>query len=322
MRRNFRNGWQVSAGPGRHAGRVHQEWDTGTPDWRFFMPRQQTEPFGFPVAGKGFAAARRNLYQGVRIVTVQEVRDFLRNNPTLPPAAVQRLAEDHRDSVRRMAAAYLRRRRKEEEEYRRLQSMWALENRFRRDGYTPIAGIDEAGRGPIAGPVVAAAVILPDNARIDGLNDSKLLSPAARERLYDEICGCAVAWGTGMVDAAYIDEHNILQATYEAMRQAVAALRVVPRLTLNDAVTIPGLSCKQVPVVQGDRISASIAAASVIAKVTRDRYMLQMALQYPEYGFDRHKGYPTAGHLDALSRWGPSPIHRRTFAPVSSMEAL
>ena len=176
-----------------------------------------------------------------------------------------------------------------------------------------ICGIDEAGRGPLAGPVVAAAVILPKECKIAYLNDSKKLSAARRDMLYDEIMEKAVGVGVGMASPARIDEINILQATYEAMRQAIAQLPVQPEVLLNDAVTIPGVNIAQVPIIKGDAKSLSIAAASVIAKVTRDRLMEEYDKIMPEYGFAGHKGYGSAAHIAAIRQYGPSPIHRETF---------
>lgn len=179
--------------------------------------------------------------------------------------------------------------------------------------YTQICGIDEAGRGPLAGPVAAGAVILPKDCDILYLNDSKKLSPKRREALYDEIRERAVAWAVALAEPERIDEINILQATYEAMRQAVAALPVTPDLLLVDAVTIPDLRIRQVPIIHGDALSLSIAAASVMAKVTRDRLMEEYDRIYPQYGFAKHKGYGTAEHIAALKKYGPCPIHRRSF---------
>ena len=176
-----------------------------------------------------------------------------------------------------------------------------------------ICGIDEAGRGPLAGPVVAGAVILPKDCRILYLNDSKKLSEKRREELFLEIQEKAVAWKVGIVGPEVIDRINILQATYEAMRQAVAGLSVTPDLLLNDAVTIPGVEIFQVPIIKGDAKSVSIAAASIMAKVTRDHMMAKYDTIYPEYGFARHKGYGTAAHIAAIREHGPCPIHRNTF---------
>ena len=179
--------------------------------------------------------------------------------------------------------------------------------------YGTVCGIDEAGRGPLCGPVVAAAVILPDEYNILYINDSKKLSETKREEVYKEIDKYAVAYGVGIVSPERIDEINILQATYEAMRTAIHKLSVKPDILLNDAVTIPMVDIKQVPIIKGDAKSQSIAAASIVAKVTRDHLMEEYDKLYPEYGFAKHKGYGTAAHIKAIEEYGPCPIHRRTF---------
>ena len=169
------------------------------------------------------------------------------------------------------------------------------------------------GRGPLAGPVVAGAVILPKDSKILYLNDSKQLSEKKREELYDVIMEQAVACGIGYASPERIDEINILQATYEAMREAISNLKVSPDILLNDAVTIPEIQIKQVPIIKGDAKSVSIAAASIIAKVTRDRLMVQYDSVFPEYGFASNKGYGAQVHIEALKKYGPTPIHRRSF---------
>lgn len=198
-----------------------------------------------------------------------------------------------------------------EAERRRLEAMREYELTYAACGL--ICGIDEAGRGPLAGPVAAGAVILPEDCEILYLNDSKKLSEKRREELYEEITEKAVSFGVGIVGPDRIDEINILQATYEAMRQAVSKLSVVPGLLLNDAVTIPGMEIPQVPIIKGDAKSVSIAAASILAKVTRDRMMRDYEELFPEYGFAKHKGYGTKAHIEALRRFGPCPIHRASF---------
>ena len=198
-----------------------------------------------------------------------------------------------------------------EKELARLEAMCAYEREYA--ACTAICGIDEAGRGPLAGPVAAGAVILPKDCRILYLNDSKNLTPARRDALFDEIREKAVAFCIGISSPERIDEINILQATYEAMRKAVAGLSVQPDLLLNDAVTIPEVQIRQVPIVKGDAKSVSIAAASILAKVTRDRMMEEYDAMWPEYGFAKHKGYGTAQHIAALKEYGPCPIHRRSF---------
>lgn len=194
----------------------------------------------------------------------------------------------------------------------RLEGMKEYERKYASCGF--ICGIDEAGRGPLAGPVVAAACILPTACEILYLNDSKKLTEKRREELFVEIQEKAVSFGVGIVSPAVIDEINILQATYEAMRQAVEKLSVRPDVFLNDAVVIPGIDeGRQVKIIKGDAKSVSIAAASILAKVTRDHMMEEYDRLYPEYGFAKHKGYGTKAHLDAVREHGMCPIHRRSF---------
>lgn len=198
-----------------------------------------------------------------------------------------------------------------EEERQRLDMMKEYERKYA--GYTYICGIDEAGRGPFAGPVVAGAVILDPQKEILYLNDSKKLSEKKREALYDEIMEKAVAVGVGIVDNHMIDKINILQATYMAMREAISKLKVKPDVILADAVHIPGIDIMQEGIIKGDAKSVSIAAGSIIAKVTRDRICYEYDKLYPEYGFASHKGYGTAAHIEAIRKYGPLDIHRRTF---------
>ena len=198
-----------------------------------------------------------------------------------------------------------------EKELARLEAMTQYEKEY--EAYAYVCGIDEAGRGPLAGPVAAGAVILPKDCRILYLNDSKKLSEKRREELFEEIKEKAAAWSVGIVSPARIDDINILQATYEAMRDAVGRLGVTPDVLLNDAVTIPGLPMKQVPIIKGDAKSLSIAAASVLAKVTRDHMRAEYEEMFPGYGFAKHKGYGTAAHIQAIRELGPCPIHRRSF---------
>ena len=204
-----------------------------------------------------------------------------------------------------------RRQEKLKAERERLEGMRVYERRYRERG--TLCGIDEVGRGPLAGPVVAGAVILPEDCEILYLNDSKKLSEKKRELLYDEIMEKAIAVGIGAVSPERIDEINILQATYEAMRIAISRLSVRPDLLLNDAVTIPQVEIPQVPIIKGDAKSVSIAAASIIAKVTRDRMMVQYEDLYPGYEFASNKGYGSARHIAALKEIGPCPINRRSF---------
>lgn len=198
-----------------------------------------------------------------------------------------------------------------EKEIARTKAMSVFEEEYK--DYQYICGIDEVGRGPLAGPVVAGAVILPKDDMILYLNDSKKLSKKKREMLYDEIMDRAVATGIGMASPARIDEINILQATYEAMRMAIDNLKVRPDILLNDAVTIPQVDILQVPIIKGDAKSISIAAASIIAKVTRDRLMVEYDKVLPGYDFASNKGYGTKAHIAGLKELGPTPIHRRSF---------
>ena len=198
-----------------------------------------------------------------------------------------------------------------EKEIARTKAMSTFAEEYK--DYPYICGIDEVGRGPLAGPVVAGAVILPKDDMILYLNDSKKLSEKKREMLYDEIMNRAVATGIGMASPARIDEINILQATYEAMRMAIDNLKVRPDILLNDAVTIPQVDILQVPIIKGDAKSISIAAASIIAKVTRDRLMVEYDKVLPGYDFASNKGYGTKAHIAGLKELGPTPIHRRSF---------
>ena len=201
----------------------------------------------------------------------------------------------------------------EEEEIQRVLSMYEIENEYRQNGYINIAGVDEAGRGPLAGPVYAAAVILPPNAIIKGINDSKKLSEKRREELFSEITEKAIAYNICSIDEKRIDEINILNATYEAMNGAVNGLSVRPDFVLIDGNRIGGMTLPHETVVKGDSKSISIAAASILAKVSRDRFICEMAEKYPEYGFEQHKGYGTKAHNEAILKYGPCPIHRKTF---------
>jgi ribonuclease HII len=191
-----------------------------------------------------------------------------------------------------------------------------------RRGITRLAGVDEAGRGPLAGPVVAAAVVLPPGVKIVGVDDSKRVPPEERLRLFEVIRERALGVGVGVVDHVTIDRINILQATRLAMGQALGALGVEPELVLTDFVMVPGLGCPQRNLVEGDRRSASVAAASIIAKVTRDRIMEEADREFPVYGFGRHKGYATPEHRSALELHGPCALHRQTFAGIWNQMAL
>ena len=224
---------------------------------------------------------------------------------------IRQYSSDERSGVIKLVDIARKRSDKYEKELQRTEALKKYEKEY--DKYSYICGIDEVGRGPLAGPVVAGAVILPKDCDILYINDSKKLSAAKREELYDIIMEKAVAVGIGMVGPDRIDEINILQATYEAMRQAIGKLDPQPALLLNDAVTIPQVTIPQVPIIKGDAKSISIGAASIVAKVTRDRLMETYADIYPEYGFAGNKGYGSAEHIAALKQYGPTPIHRRSF---------
>ncbi len=244
--------------------------------------------------------------------TIRQIREEMQA-ATLEglPAFIKVYEVDERAGVRALVERARKKMDAYEEELKRLEEMRLYEKQYQHCTY--ICGIDEAGRGPLAGPVVAGAVVLPENCQILYLNDSKQLSAKKREELYDIIREKAVCTGTGIVGPERIDEINILQATYEAMRQALRGLSVSPDVLLNDAVTIPGVNIRQVPIIKGDAKSVSIAAASIVAKVTRDRMMVEYDRLYPGYGFAANKGYGSGMHLEALKRLGPSPIHRRSF---------
>ena len=227
------------------------------------------------------------------------------------PAFINTYKEDERAGVASLVEKAKKQLNAYEKELARTEKMKSFEKEYA--SYSYICGIDEVGRGPLAGPVVAGAVILPKDCDILYLNDSKQLSEKKREELYDVIMEKAVSTGLGFVSPERIDEINILQATYEAMREAIAKLSPQPDLLLNDAVTIPKVAIRQVPIIKGDAKSISIAAASIIAKVTRDRLMVQYDSVFPEYGFASNKGYGAAAHIEALRKYGPTPIHRKSF---------
>ena len=243
---------------------------------------------------------------------IGEIREELRAvSDRELPSFIETYKADERGGVVKLVEQAGKRLEKLEAERARIENLKKYEKEYAEYGY--ICGIDEVGRGPLAGPVVAGAVILPKDCDILYINDSKKLTAAKREELYDIIMEKAVAVGIGMASPARIDEINILQATYEAMREAISKLSVKPELLLNDAVTIPGVDIRQVPIIKGDAKSISIGAASIVAKVTRDRMMAEYDIIMPEYGFASNKGYGSAEHIAALKKVGPSPIHRASF---------
>jgi len=234
--------------------------------------------------------------------------------------SLERLAEalavDSRAGARALAETARRRREKLRREHHRQQQLFARERQLRNAGAQHVAGVDEVGMGPLAGPVVAGAVVLPERVDLAGLDDSKRLTPQNRTRLGMAIREQAIAVGIGFVSSQELDRINVYRAGLLAMERAVADLSVMPDHVLVDARTIPGLDVPQTAIVGGDRLEGSIAAASIVAKVYRDEWMTRLAERYPGYGFERHKGYGTREHLAALERLGPTPDHRRSFAPV------
>lgn len=227
------------------------------------------------------------------------------------PFFIKMYEADARAGIQKLVGQAKKRLQNLEAEKERIYALQEYERRYPQAAF--ICGIDEVGRGPLAGPVVAGAVILPKDCEILYINDSKKLSAAKREELYDVIMDQAIAVGLGQASPQRIDEINILQATYEAMRQAINNLGVMPDILLNDAVTIPQVSIPQVPIIKGDAKSISIGAASIIAKVTRDRMMVAYDSEYPGYAFAENKGYGSAAHIAALGRLGATPIHRQSF---------
>ncbi len=243
---------------------------------------------------------------------IGEIKKILQNTkPSELQSFIEEYSNDERTGVKQIVASAVKKKEAYEKELLRLDDMMIYEQKY--FDFNAICGIDEAGRGPLAGPVVAGAVILPKGLKILHVNDSKKLSAKQRDELYDEIMEKAVSVGIGFASHTRIDEINILQATYEAMRNAVSQLTPTPDVLLNDAVRIPELTMRQVPIIKGDARSVSIASASIIAKVTRDRMMTELAKKYPEYGFESNKGYGSAEHIEALKKYGPCEIHRRTF---------
>ncbi len=250
----------------------------------------------------------------VASLTISEIEKQLADGP-VSEEFLAACRKDKRRGVEKLWRKFQR----EAAERERVAALYAYEREAQQEGFSLIAGVDEAGRGPLAGPVVVAAVILPPSLYLPKLNDSKKLSPALRGTLYEIICEKAVALHCSIVDVAIIDRVNIYQATVNGMYEAILALDPNPQKVLIDAVSLTKLPMPSLSIIQGDAKSASIAAASIIAKVTRDRLMTQYDAQYPGYGFAQHKGYGTAQHLEALRKYGPCPIHRRSFEPVQAV---
>lgn len=246
--------------------------------------------------------------------SVKEIKELVDNLSTDNYLEyIEILRNDERKSVQNIAIKMAKKLDAIRKENERLETINIFENEGYENGYLYIGGIDEAGRGPLAGPVVAAVVVFKPNTKIEGINDSKKLSEAKRDELFDIIKEQALDYGIGIVNNSEIDEFNILQATYMAMKKAINCLEKAPDYLLIDAATIPGVDTPQKPIIKGDSKSISIAAASILAKVTRDSIMYQYDEMYPEYGFKSHKGYGTKEHYEAIERHGITPIHRKSF---------
>ena len=249
---------------------------------------------------------------------ISEVKELLLGTPSSEQLIL--LQADERSGVQKLLLAYYKRLEKEAQEKERFTKMLAYESEYYAQGVQYVAGVDEAGRGPLAGPLVIAAVILPRNAFIAGLNDSKQLSAAKRDKLYDEIIAKAVAIEVNIVSVSNIDKYNIYAATQRGMAQVLEHLPVQPQVALIEAMPVTAKNMECVPIVHGDALSASIAAASIIAKVTRDRIMERLDALFPAYGFAHNKGYGSGAHMQAIAEFGATKWHRRSYEPVKSMQ--
>lgn len=259
----------------------------------------------------------------LRRLTIAQLSAHLARFPSIDPRFIRALQRDPRDGVRHLAARVQARQAALAREAARMDALFATEREHRAQGFAVIAGVDEVGVAPLAGPVVAAAVILPAGISLPELDDSKRLTAAQRDALYAQIIDSAVAFHIGMATVQEIDRLNILQATRLAHRRAILGLPVRPQLALIDGLYAADVPVPQLVIVDGDATCASIAAASVVAKVTRDRMMAALGRQFPHYGFDRHKGYGTKEHVKAIRRYGVTPVHRRSFHTVRAhQEAL
>lgn len=249
---------------------------------------------------------------------INEVKELLAGTPTCEQLA--ELKADERSGVQKLLAAYYKRLEKAAQEKERFTKMLSYEKKYYAQGIKYVAGVDEAGRGPLAGPLVIAAVILPQDVFISGLNDSKQLSAAKRDKLYDEVLAKAVAIEVNIVSVSNIDKYNIYTATQRGMAEVLEHLPVRPRVALIDAMPVEAKGMETVSIIHGDALSASIAAASIIAKVTRDRIMERMDVLYPAYGFASNKGYGSGAHMQAIAEYGATKWHRRSYEPVKSMQ--
>lgn len=248
---------------------------------------------------------------------VKDIKELLKGDVSVDFLCL--VQSDERSSVRKLGESYVSRQKKVLAEHQRIKRLYLYEKSFYDEGKQYVIGVDEVGRGPIAGPVTVAAVILPPYLHLEGLNDSKKVKPTDRERLYDEIMAQAIAVSCISYDAEKIDTLNIYEATREAMYEAINSLSVEGDAVLVDAMKLPNLTIPVESLIKGDSKSASIAAASIIAKVTRDRYMAEMDKEYPGFGFAIHKGYYTELHKQAIADLGITPLHRRSFEPIKSM---
>ena len=249
---------------------------------------------------------------------INEVKELLAGTPTCEQLA--ELKADERSGVQKLLAAYYKRLEKAAQEKERFTKMLSYEKKYYAQGIQYVAGVDEAGRGPLAGPLVIAAVILPQDVFISGLNDSKQLSAAKRDKLYDEVLAQAVAIEVNIVSVSNIDKYNIYTATQRGMSEVLEHLPVRPQVALIDAMPVEAKGMETVSIIHGDALSASIAAASIIAKVTRDRIMERMDVLYPAYGFASNKGYGSGAHMQAIAEFGATKWHRRSYEPVKSMQ--
>ena len=256
--------------------------------------------------------------QGCEKMKINEVKELLAGTPTSEQLA--ELKADERSGVQKLLAAYYKRLEKAAQEKERFTKMLSYEKKYYAQGIQYVAGVDEAGRGPLAGPLVIAAVILPQDVFISGLNDSKQLSAAKRDKLYDEVLAKAVAIEVNIVSVSNIDKYNIYTATQRGMAEVLEHLPVRPRVALIDAMPVEAKGMETVSIIHGDALSASIAAASIIAKVTRDRIMERMDVLYPAYGFASNKGYGSGAHMQAIAEFGATKWHRRSYEPVKSMQ--
>ena len=249
---------------------------------------------------------------------ISEVKELLAGEPTAEQLAT--LKDDERSGVQRIVASYYKRLEKEALERERFDKMLTFEKEYYAQGMQYVAGVDEAGRGPLAGPLVIAAVILPQDVFISGLNDSKQISAVKRDKLYDEIIAKAVAIEVNIVSVSNIDKYNIYSATQRGMAEVLEHLPVRPQVALIDAMPVQVKDMETVPIVHGDALSVSIAAASIIAKVTRDRIMERLDEKFPAYGFANNKGYGSGAHMQAIAEFGATRWHRRSYEPVKSMQ--